>query len=308
MIETLKNKIKSKPYLHLLFMHLKNFLIKLESLWISDKKFIENNYRLFHKKNLNLKHPQTFSEKLQWLKLYYHKDLMRQCSDKYEVREYVKNILGEEVLNTLLASYENVDDICFDSLPQQFVMKVTHGSGQNLIVKNKSQINWHYESRILKFYMQFNHYFEGREWAYKGIKPRVICEAYLEENGKSPTDYKFFCFNGEPAFIAYDLDRFSTHRRNIYDLNWNLLPFELKYPGFEEGVKKPEKLDQMVTYARKLAHEFPFVRVDFYYVNNQIYFGELTFYPSQGLVKFSPKQVDLKYGQLLTLPEKNASL
>lgn len=304
MLDLLKNQIKSKPYLHLLFMYLKNILIKVQSLWVSDKKFIENNYQLFNKKKLNLKNPQTFGEKLQWLKLYYQKDLMRQCSDKYEVRGYIKSVLGEELLNTLHASYENVDEICFDSLPSKFVMKVTHGSGQNLIVEDKSKINWKYESKILKFYMQFNHYFEGREWAYKGIKPRIICEAYLDENGKSPKDYKFFCFNGEPEFIAYDLDRFSEHRRNIYDIHWSLLPFELKYPAYDGEVKRPEKLDEMVAYARKLAQEFPFVRVDFYCVNNRIYFGELTFYPSQGLVKFNPKQYDLKYGRLLTLPEK----
>jgi len=304
MIIKIKEKIKSYPYLHLLFMHLKNFLIKLQSLWISDKRFIENNYHSFYQKKLNLDAPRLLSEKLQWLKLYYQKDVMRKCSDKYEVREHVKNILGGNLLNTLIASYDSVDEICLDDLPDKFVLKVTHGSGQNLIVADKSKIDWGYESRILKSYMKFNHYFEGREWAYKGIKPRIICEAYLDENGKSPIDYKFFCFNGEPEFIAYDLDRFSEHRRNIYDINWNLLPFEFRYPAFDDEVKKPEKLDEMVTYARKLAQEFPFVRVDFYYVNDTIYFGELTFYPSQGLLKFNPKQYDSTFGELLILPGK----
>lgn len=306
MIEKIKDVIKSYPDLHLLFMRLKNMLIKQKSRWVSDRKCIEKSYLQSHNRKLNLDCPALFSEKLQWLKLYYHKDLMRQCSDKFAVRKYVRDKIGDKILNTLIASYDCVDEIDFGSLPEKFVMKVTHGSGQNLIVTDKRGVNWHYERKVLKFYMQFNHYFEGREWAYRGIKPRVICEAYLDEDGKSPKDYKFFCFNGEPKFIAYDLDRFSDHRRNIYDTDWHLLPFELKYPRFHEQIARPEKLDQMLSYATTLAQDFPFVRVDLYYVNGEIYFGELTFYPSQGLVKFYPKRYDLIYGQQLILPEKQA--
>lgn len=304
----IKEAIKLNPNLHLKFMYIKTMLFKLSCLWISDKRYIKRSYKYIYNREPNLVNPQTFNEKLQWLKLNHRDDLMRICADKYEVREYVKGILGPEVLNELIGVYEHVNEINFDELPDKFVMKVTHGSGQNLIVNNKSKIDWDYESKLLSFYMYSNHYFEGREWVYKNIKERIVCEAYLDENGKSPVDYKFFCFNGEPRFIQFDLDRFDCQRRNFYDLDWSLLPFtvieenEYAIPNSEEAVERPAGLNDMIEAARLLAKAFPFVRVDFYYVDNKIIFGELTFTPGQGLHQFSDPKAELEIGGMLKLP------
>lgn len=304
----IKEAIKLNPNLHLKFMYIKVMLFKLSCVWISDKRYIQRSYKLVYNREPNLINPQTFNEKLQWLKLNHRDDLMRICADKYEVREYVKGILGPEVLNELIGVYEHIDEIDFDGLPEQFAMKVTHGSGQNLIVKNKLLVNWEYESKLLHFYMHSNHYFEGREWVYKNIKERIVCEEYLDENGKSPVDYKFFCFNGEPKFIQFDLDRFDCQRRNFYDLDWLLLPFtvieenEYAIPNSDKPIEKPSGLDDMINAARLLARDFPFVRVDFYYVNNRIIFGELTFTPGQGLHQFSDPRAELEIGRMLKLP------
>jgi hypothetical protein len=304
MNKKIKKLLKSNAYSHLFFTHIKNVISKCRCILISDEKFIKQKYYSIHKKELNLTNPQSFNEKIQWLKLNYRKEILTTCTDKYAVREYVRNILGKEILNELYFCYDNVEDINFSLLPDQFVMKVTHGSGQNLITTNKHHLNWSVEKKLLNLYMLSNHYLEGREWQYKNIPPRIICEKYLTENEKPPVDYKFFCFNGIPTFIQLDLDRFENHTQNMYDTDWNLLPFRFRFENGKDPVEKPDKLNKMLEYAEKIAKGFPFVRVDFYCVEGKVIFGELTFHPAQGVLRFKPEAYDRQYGELLTLPKK----
>jgi len=283
-------------------MHIKNILLKIECNLTTDKYYVEKSYKKVTNQDLNLDSPETFNEKLQWLKLNYRKNVMTICADKYAVREYVSNILGKDVLNELYGVYNHVNEIDFENLPKKFVLKVTHGSGQNLITQDKNSVDWPTEKKLLNFYMRSNHYLEGREWVYKGIPPKIICEKYLDEQGKPPVDYKFFCFNGEPKLIQLDLDRFDGHKRNMYDINWNILPFEFAHNQDSKVVQKPKELTLMLDYAKKLAGNFPFSRVDFYLVDGVIIFGEITFYPEQGLGKFTPESYNLTLGKQLKLP------
>ncbi|MFT6984901.1 MAG: hypothetical protein ACJAT7_000702 [Psychromonas sp.] len=304
MINNIKKLLKSNANSHIFFLYVKNTIAKLECIFISDERAIKKKYYSVHKKELNLKNPILFNEKIQWLKLNYRKKALTLCADKYAVREYVSNILGDDVLNELYGVYNDVNEIDFNSLPKEFVLKVTHGSGQNLITQNKESIDWAYEKKQLNFYMHSNHYLEGREWVYKNIPPRIICEKYLDENGKPPVDYKFFCFNGEPRFIQLDLDRFDSHKRNMYDTNWNALPFEFQHQRDLADFERPKCLELMLTYAQKLAGDFPFARVDFYLVNGKIIFGEITFHPEQGLGRFIPESYNMMLGKQLNLPVK----
>ncbi len=308
MLEALKRLLKSNQHLHIFFMHVKNLLIKLKCRLISDETAIKRHFFKILHRPLDLENPKTFNEKIQWIKLYYRKNIMSRCADKYAVREHVRDVLGDEVLNELYAVYRDVDEIDLDALPDSFVMKVTHGSGQNLIVPDKKALNWPIEKKRLNLYMHSNHYLEGREWLYKNIPPRIICERYLQQNGHSPVDYKFYCFNGKVKFIQLDLDLFTDHKRNMYDTDWQLLPFELTYPNGDKSIKKPERLDEMLAYAEKLAQPFPFVRVDFYYLEGRIIFGEMTFHPTQGVGRFRPVSYDGYYGDMLVLPAKEQDM
>lgn len=221
---------------------------------LSDRKIIEQSYKTRFGKKPNLENPQTFNEKLQWLKLYWRKSLMTRCADKRSVREYV----SEEGLNDILIEaygvYERAENIDISSLPKRFVLKASHGSGWNIICKDKNTMDWEAELDKIRKWLKDNYYYYGREWVYKKIKPCIVCEKYLEgENGQPPDDYKIFCFNGRPRIIQVDTNRFINHKRNMYDVKWNLLDFKLFYPNDEKSIQKPENLNQMLEIAEKLA-------------------------------------------------------
>ncbi|WP_174734428.1 ATP-grasp fold amidoligase family protein [Mesobacillus harenae] len=271
---------------------------------VSDEEYVQKLYQDAFKKTLDLTNPQTFNEKLQWLKLNYRDSLMTQCADKYGVRQYLEDKGYGYLLNELIAQYESVDDINLEELPDRFVLKGTHGSGWNLIVHQKDQINWPVWKKIMKSWMKQNLYFYGREWVYRDIKPRIICEKYLEDSSGELRDYKVFCFNGEPRMIQVDLGRFSNHRRNLYDPQWNLMPFRINYENSETEVEKPNSLQSMIRIAGELSKDFPHVRADFYDVNGKLYFGELTFFHESGTGKFEPEEYDRIIGDWLTLPPK----
>lgn len=255
---------------------------------------------------LNLDNPKTFNEKIQWLKLYYHDPIMTKCADKYLVREYIKEKIGEEYLIPLLGVWDKVDDIDFDSLPNQFVLKVNWGCGQNIIVKDKSKLNIEEAKNKLKNWLNpfSNHYYWSYEWQYKNIEPKIICEKYLEQIDEQIYDYKFFCFNGIPKYIQVDIDRFSNHKRCIYDTNWNKLEFTNNYPLYNKDIEKPKKLSDMLKISKILSKSFKFIRVDFYIINNMPIFGELTFTHENGFGKFIPIDWDYKFGKLLELPKE----
>ena len=258
----------------------------------------------------DLKNPKTLNEKIQWIKLYDRNPLMTLCTDKSEVRKIVERKVGVHVLNELYGVFESPDEIDFDSLPESFVLKATHGSGWNIIVKDKSVFEREKAKEEMKKWMRSSFYAKKREWAYKDIQPRIICEKYMENKDGSLNDYKFYCFNGNPHFIQVDVDRYTGHSRAYYSLDWQKLDFFMvkntkkkKILPYEEELKRPESLADMVEVARALSSDFRFARVDMYDVNGKAVFGEVTFYPSNGGGRFSPEHLDTEFGNLIRLPE-----
>jgi len=269
----------------------------------SDRTYtiIQFLYKL--KKFPNLTDPQTFSEKIQWLKLHQRDPLLPRCVDKYLARDYVAEKVSDDILVPLIDVYEDADEVKFDELPESFVLKATHGSGWNIICRSKSDLDFSESRTTMSNWLNRNFFDVGREWAYREIQPRVVCETFLKEaDGEPPTDYKFFCFGGEPCFIQADFDRFQGHRRNLYDTDWNLLPCSLEYETDPNPHPAPALLTELLEVARKLSEDFPFVRVDLYANDGKVYFGELTFYPGKGVERFSPESFDREFGALLELP------
>jgi hypothetical protein len=267
--------------------------------------------RLYKKKSggklPNIEDPTLFSEKMQWLKLNYRDKTMPIAADKFKVRKLVINKGYEHTLNELVAVFENVNDIDIEKLPNQFVLKASHGSGWNLIVNDKNKINWFWWKKILKSWLKHNIFWNGREWVYKGIKPRLVCEKFLKDKSGYLIDYKFHCFNGKPIFIQANNGRGKKqHAQNFYDLDWNFMPFGKDLiPLKEVIIPKPSELENMIKMAKDYAKDYPYVRVDFYEVNKKIIFGELTFFPASGMPDFKPKKYDKVWGNLLTLPKAN---
>lgn len=287
-------------------------LINRTSFFCPDKLFLKMKFRYHIGKKLNLKNPESFNEKLQWLKLYDRKPEYSIYVDKYAVRAYIAEILGEEYLIPLLGVYDNVKEIDWASLPDKFVLKCTHGSGSNIICPDKNKLDIEEAKKKLQKWMNKNWYWYGREWPYKNLKPRIICEKYLiDESGKELKDYKLMCFNGEVKCIFVCTNRNSSTGVNIdiYDVNWNLMPFgRYNHPGTGVKISKPKNLDNMVKYAEKLSKNIPFIRVDYYEANGHLYFGELTFYPASGFGKFTPESYDYLLGSWIKLPIENEGI
>lgn len=254
---------------------------------------------------LDLENPKTFSEKIQWLKLYDSTKEKADLSDKYLVREWVKEKIGEEYLVPLLGVWSSFDEIDFDALPKQFVLKTNHSSSWNIIVKDKAKLDLSDAKRKLNRWMKMDYTFCcGLQLHYKLIERRIIAEKYLE-NKDGLDDYKFLCFDGKPYYIWKDVGRFGEqHYRTFYDLDWNCQDFGYQYPILDESDKKPECLEEMVRLATILCQGFPHVRVDFYEVDGHVYFGEMTFTCCSGIDRFDPIEMDLKMGELIKLPEK----
>lgn len=249
---------------------------------------------------MNIHNPQTFSEKLQYLKLHPISENLVELADKYDVRKYVEETIGEEYLIPLEGKgiYNNVEDINFDELPNEFVIKLTKGSGYNIICKNKKELDLHKTKNQLNNWLKINPYYMSREAHYKG-KSRIIIEKMLDYN---ITDYKFFCFNGKIEFVELISDRAGELKKMFYDLNWNKLNFTTGTPIVNsEEIPKPENFDDLVKVANQLAQDFKFVRIDLYTHQNKVYFGELTFYPAGGYTPITPKEWDRKLGDLIKL-------
>lgn len=282
-------------------------ILKLLS-FLPDSIMLKWQYRIKMGRKLNLQNPCRYTEKLQWYKSYYRNLLMGQCVDKYEVRKYLESKGVASILNVLYGVYDSADDINFDVLPDRFVVKTTDGGGgENIIIcRDKSLINTSEIRQELSQWMNKKNINAGREWAYTCItKSRIIIEEYLE-NEDNPeagiADFKIFCFDGKPYCIVYDIDRYIEHKRNFYDLNWNCLRVSSDCLSFEDSTVKPEGLGSMLKIAEVLSEEFPFVRVDLYYLRGRVYFGELTFYPWSGYVQFKPDSFDYILGEQFVLP------
>lgn len=272
--------------------------------WIPDDLFLKIKFRLKIGRRLNLDNPTTFNEKMQWLKLYDRRNNYSLMVDKYEVKNYVANIIGQQYIIPTLGVWDNFENIDFDSLPNSFVLKCTHDSGGLVICNDKSVFDIQEAKKKIEKSLKVNYYYIGREWPYKNIKPRIIAEENLiNEETDQLKDYKFFCFNGKVKFFKIDFNRFTDHRANYYDREMNLLPFgELDYlPDPDHIENKPSKLCKMIELAEILSKGFPFLRVDLYNPGEKVYFGELTFYPASGLGKFIPNEWDEKLGELLSI-------
>lgn len=273
------------------------------SFLISDWHYSRMYFRYHMGRFPDLDNPTTFNEKLQWLRLNYRPKQLIQLVDKFAVREFVQERVGESVLIPVYDVYNSIEEISLDRLPDSFVLKPTHGSGWISICRDKANYDWARHRARLKRWMKRNYYYHHREWAYRFVPRRIICEKLLlDESGEVPNDFKFFCFNGEPEFVQVDVDRFHNHSRDIYDLNWNRLNVSYRYPQSSASVPVPPMLGEMVKIARKLAAGFPFCRVDLYTVSDDIFFGELTFLPENGIGKFSPLEYDCVLGEKLRLP------
>lgn len=273
---------------------------------LADEKYLKIKYKLKMNENLNLENPKTFNEKLQWLKLYDRKIVYTKMVDKYEAKKYASKIIGDKYIIPTLGIYNSLDDIDFSILPNKFVIKCTHDSGGVYICKDKSLINTNILKEKINLYFKKNYYYINREWPYRNIKPRIIIEKYMEDNNSSVlTDYKIFCFNGKPKFTLVCSNRKGRFKNtNFYDNNWKLLSFtRSNHSNSKDKIPEPNNFSKMLELAEKLSENTIFVRADFYEINGNIYFGELTFYPSGGFEGFSPKEYDKKLGDMLKLPK-----
>jgi len=274
--------------------------------WMPDKMILRLCYRAYVGKPLNLKKPELFTEKLQWLKLYNRNPEHSRLVDKYDVRSYIEKQLGDGYLVPLLGVWDKFDDIDFSMLPDKFVLKCTHDSGGLVFCKDKGTFDFSAAKKKLDKHLKHNLFWNFREYPYKHVRPRIICEEYMvDESDSELKDYKLFCFNGDPRFIQVDYNRFIGHRRGIYDTEWNLLQFEMNYQNDPDvKIHKPVKLNDMINLSKLLSKQHYFIRVDFYSINDRIYIGELTFFPEAGFVLFDPPEYDGIIGKWLKLPDK----
>ena len=257
---------------------------------------------------VNWDNPQTFNEKIHWLKLFYKNPKIQLCADKYRAYDYVEPRVGALCKQVeRIGVYDSPEDIDFSSLPNQFVLKVNWGSSQNIICTDKERLDIEKAKQQLYFWMrpQMNQYFSSFEWGYKDIIPKIICEKYIQELEKSPYIYKIMCFNGKPGIIQFVIDdKKENETINYYDTNWNLLPFRQNFPNNPNHFEKPQNLEKLLEIAEILSKDFPFVRVDLFDINSVVLFSEMTFYSDAGIAKFTPSEWDIKLGQMIQLPEK----
>ena len=274
---------------------------------MDDEKYLKKLYTVNFGKELDLENPKTFNEKLQWLKLYDRKPEYTMMVDKSKVREYVVEKLGEEYLIPLLGVWDDPEEIDFDKLPNQFVLKCNHNSGLGMcICKDKSKLDIKKVKAELKKGLKENFYLRGREWPYKDVPRKIICEKYMvDESGYELKDYKIFCFNGEPKALFVATDRMTDTKFDFFDVEFNHLPFTNGHPNAEKEIAKPQNLDEMLKAASILSKGIPQVRIDLYNVNGKILFGEMTFSHWSGMVPFEPDEWDERFGEWIVLPKNN---
>lgn len=290
--------------------YLLSFFLRHTSKFIpNDKLFIQLQYFAITHEKLNLINPTSFNEKLQWLKLYDRKPNYTEMVDKIAVRKYIERIIGEDKSIPLIAKWKKTEEIDFDSLPKQFVLKCNHNSGLGLyICKDKYFTNKHRVLNNLKKGLKQNYFLIGREWPYKDVKREIFAEKYIGDN---LIDYRFYCFNGEPKLIyVYSNESKSNGNKpepahcDIFDINWNPMPYHQR--SMPKGnIQKPRHINEMIDYARKLSSGTPFLRVDFY-DEDRLYIGELTLFPGGGIAPFYPNEWNLILGKWLQLPNSKS--
>ncbi len=272
--------------------------------FLSDKIFTYCYYYWFRGRSTrHLKSPVMITDKLNWIKLNYHRDWFSTLVDKIEVRYYVESKIGKKYLNDIYLTEDNLTENDYEKLPKQFVIKATHGSGLNMICINKNELSYKSVSKTVNKWLHTKYYKTRREWVYKNVKPRLIVEKYLTDSkGQIPEDYKILCFNGKPEVVQVDFDRFIKHSQGFYDTNWIKLPILYgNLPSKSKILPKPKNFEKMLEIASILSKELPFARIDLYNLDGKIYFGEITLYPAGGSNYFQPIEYEYRYGELLNL-------
>lgn len=279
---------------------------------LPDEDYVRKEWKLVRGTELNLEPPQTFNEKLQWLKIYNHKAEYTTMVDKYAAKKYVATKIGEGHIIPTLGVWKNFDEIDFDSLPEQFVLKCTHDSGAIVICRDKKKFNKKEAQKKLTKYLKRKYYYCHREWPYKNVPPRIIAEKYMQDGAHAAlTDYKFYCFNGTPRYlyVSTGMENHKTARVSFVDTNWEFANFgRTDYRPLEELPPKPDRFEEMLEMARILSRDIPFLRVDLYEIDGRVYFGELTFTPCAGMMPFDPPSADLEIGKMLDISKVKRSL
>lgn len=262
-----------------------------------DRLLVGKAYRKVFHSRINWRHPVTFNEKINVYKISPEIEKLWPYVDKLAVRKFVAKTVGTQILNKVYGVYRDPEAINFKSLPDKFVLKTTHGSSWNIVCKNKTELNWHLAKQQLKSWLANNYYSLYQERQYKLIQPQIMWEKYLEDKQGNLTDYKFFCFRGQPRFIQVDIDRHTCHRRNFYTPEWKKLNFSNIYPPTNKIIPPPLDLKKMLEIANRLSAKFRHVRVDLYNFDRKIFFGELTLTHVSGLHPFHPPKYDYIIGQ-----------
>lgn len=272
---------------------------------LSDKLYLECLYFIHNGKKLTLQNPTTFTQKIQWLKLYNRQPEYIQMVDKFEVKRYVSNIIGEKYIIPTIGVWDDFDDIDFNILPNQFVLKTTQGSHASFICRDKNNFDIEKARSFFRKNQNKSPYNRYKEWVYKNVKPRIIAEKYMESSGQMDlTDYKFFCFDGKALYCQVIKDRTDNETIDFFDRNWVHQEFIGLNPNVQNSstlIQCPKKYEQMLTIADTLSQHIPFVRIDLYDINDEIYFGEITFYPASGLGRFTPPIWDTILGKLIKI-------
>lgn len=307
MFETLKNRF---PALYDEYQHMQRKVLikKIERIKAIPKEqypsLIEKSYEKSIGHKLDWNNLQSYTEKMQWEKIYDNNPLKPILADKYRVRDWVSNRIGGNYLIPIIGCWDTFADIDFSKFPKQFVLKTNHGTGTNLIIKDKSTFNYRKAKTLFDDWMEIDYAFTNNfQLHYSDIPRKIIAEKYLETDLGELQDYKFLCFDGEPLFCWVDLGRFSKHTRTVFDMNWNLQPWtQASYGISNKPIPKPKNFEQMIEIARKLSQGFSHVRVDLYNVDGIIYFGEMTFTNGSGLDPIIPEKYDYELGRYWKLP------
>lgn len=271
--------------------------------FLSDEKYLKLMYWAKFGTKLDLNNPKSFNEKLQWLKINNRNEICTKLVDKYEVKKYVSELIGEEYVIPTLGVWDSFEELDISTLPNDgFVLKTTHDSGGVYICKKKSEFRLKEAKKIIEKSLNRNYFWVGRERAYKNVKPRIIAEPLLvDESGVELKDYKVFNFNGHAKMIQVDYDRFTNHKRNLYDTEWNYIQAEIKYPTSNRTIERPACLDKLLELSEVLSKGFSHARTDFYIIGDKILFGEITFIHGSGYECFRPASFGLQVGEWINI-------
>lgn len=285
--------------------NIKNLLATILSV-LPDKLFCTITFLLKNRRFPALNKPKYFNDKLLWLKLNRRDPIQNTMVDKFGVREYIKDQIGGEYLIPLIGVYDKVEDVDFDRLPSKFVLKITNGSQNNIVCTDKKELDWIKTSKKINKWLNINYYKRTREWQYKDVKARIVIEEFLDDPSGDLCDYKFYCFNGAPKFIQIDSSRFTSHKRDFYNIDFNKkLNYKMTYPNSDSQLGIPDNYNQMVSIAKQLSNNFEFLRVDLYNVEGKVYFGELTLYPDNCNGRIESRLSENEIGSFLILNEFN---